>query len=98
MSYQHRLDRRSALLASKITHYINVVAEMLRPPGGMPPWTDQLTNEDALAFWRKHRFSPLGGQILAGWTPTQVATLDGWLSRNPDPSVAEGIAVETAGP
>jgi hypothetical protein len=85
---EHILERRTRMLADKIRHRIEVYKDMLRPHGGKPPWTKQLTNEEALVFWRKHRYSELGGRLLSGMSKRQVLQLDQWLAQHPDPTIA----------
>ena len=86
-STQHSLDHRSALLASKIRHRIEVLKVMMRPATEIMPGTVQHTSADALAWWRKHRYDEIGGRVLAGRTPAETMQLDAWLARNPDPSL-----------
>ena len=88
MPSQTRMDHRAELLAGMIRRRIRVLAVAMRPEGAPVPFTEQVTNEDALTFWRKHRYSPLGQRILAAWTPQQLMELDEWLGRNPDPALA----------
>ena len=85
---QHRLDRRRDILSEKIKHLLEVTTEMLRPEGTRPPLTDQKTSGEALVFWRKHRFDAIGAEVLANRPAADVAELDAWLARHPDPELA----------
>jgi len=84
---EHRLDHRATLLAEKISHRIGMLRLVFNPPGGRQPFVRQHTTQESLAFWRKHRYSPIGQQVLARLSPAQIMELDSWLARNPDPNL-----------
>lgn len=75
-----RFDRRVERLEDMIEDRIHLYEMILQPPGTQPMLTDQLTSEKSLAFWRRHRFDEIGRNVLAAYTPMQVAQLDAWLS------------------
>lgn len=94
---QHRLDRRAAMLGERLRREIDLTAQMLRPPGGMPAFTTQLTNTEALDFWKRHRFDRIGAQVLSGWTPEQIAELDAWLAAEQEPPESEPMILPPEG-
>jgi hypothetical protein len=78
---QHVMERRAAALADAINHRVELLTEFLRPDGDRPVFTKKLSEAEALSFWQKHRYDEIGAQILAGWTPEQIMSLDVALSR-----------------
>ena len=78
---QHVIDRRADLLAEAILHQVEVRAAMLNPVGGKPPFTDQVTTDEAFAFWSKYRYEPQGKAAISRMTPLQIAELDAWLTQ-----------------
>lgn len=87
---QHRATVRAGLLGEAIRRRVALYAAFLKPAGGLPPFTEQKTKAEALKFWVQHRHDRVGQQILAGYTPMQVAELDRWLTTetaaaNPNP-------------
>lgn len=70
---EHRLERRSRLLAGEITRRVETLGTMLGP---RPLWSEAKTRNEALAWWRKHRFDDLGSKILIRLKPDQIAGLD----------------------
>lgn len=77
----NRLERRAEVLASAIQRRIGVLAEALVPDGERPPFTQQLTKREALAFWRKHRNDAMGKSVLNGMTLDARLELDQALSK-----------------
>lgn len=76
---EHVLERRAALLASRLTAQREVVRRALTPEGERPPFTRQLAKPDALAWWREHRHDDLGQRVLARLRPADVLELDAAL-------------------
>lgn len=88
---EHRIDRRARLLAEAARHQIDVYKEMLRPVGGLPVGTDQITTDEAYEFWGKHRFDSIGRHILTDYTPAKIAELDAWLTQEQNRRANAGL-------
>lgn len=70
---EHRLERRSRLLAQEASRRIETLKTMLGP---RPLWSAAKTRREALAWWRKHRFDDDGAKVLATLKPDQISDLD----------------------
>ena len=88
------------MLAASIKSSIDALANGLTPKGSTPFGTEKLSPKDALLFWLGdgtqkhpgHRYDDIGAQVLANYTPLQIAHLDAWLAsysaRMPHPAQA----------
>ena len=86
----HLLDRRQAMLTEAILHQKKVLTAVLKPVGGKPPFTEQITTDEAFTFWSKNRYRPLGQAAVSRMTPLQVAELDAWRAREVNERQAPG--------
>jgi hypothetical protein len=77
----HALERRARVGGERLRARIRVVANSLARPGERPPFTTALTDREALAFWRRHRFDAVGAEVLARMRPAQIQELDLTLAR-----------------
>ncbi len=82
---QHILERRASAIATAIQKQRLVVAEALKPDGTRPPFTTQMSEPEALAWWQKNRYSNFGQRVLANMAPMQVMELDQALSQANEP-------------
>lgn len=80
MAGDHKLERRSRLLATRITQRTRALREAVTPPGERPPYSVVMNREHAMEWWSQNRFSDVGTLVLQNWKPEQVATLDAQLS------------------
>lgn len=78
---EYRIERRARLLADAMTARVKLLANFLRPDSARPPFTEQESRREALAWWQKHRFDQFGEQILATMTPNDILALDNALAR-----------------
>ena len=67
MPTEHRLETRKNLLAGRIKERIASIKMAVAPPGQRLPFTQQLTRRDALAFWTRHRYDPIGQKVINSW-------------------------------
>lgn len=81
MSAEHRLERRSALLAARLKERVKAVRDAVASPGQRPPFHVALPRSEALAWWRDNLDTDLGKKVLSTWTPDQIADLQVELSR-----------------
>ncbi len=91
---QYAVERRVALLAQMIPKRIHVMRQAIAPEGKRPPFSEQLSEKDALDWWRVHRFDNLGQQVTANMDPQSLLELDGALSRQIE---AETMEVQVDG-
>jgi hypothetical protein len=73
---EHTVERRARLLAEKMQTRVRVLSNFLAPPGQRAPFTKQLSDAQALRFWRAHRYDPLGAEVLQSMRPQDIAELD----------------------
>ncbi len=73
---QYTIERRASLLAQSIGKRIGIISQGLAPSGKRPPFTEQLSQKDAMAWWQKHRFDSLGQQVTANMDPQSLMELD----------------------
>lgn len=73
-------ERRARLLGSRIKGQVDSAIHQMKSHSDRPPFHDQQTPREALAFWTKHRYDAVGQKVLAALTPLQVAQLDAWLT------------------
>lgn len=78
---EHRLEKRSQLLAARIKERGQAIRDAVAAPGQRPPFHVALSKPDALAWWREHFDDDLGQSVLTSWTPDQVAELQVEMSR-----------------
>lgn len=76
----HPMERRSKMLADALGKRISTMAALMRPDG-RPIYHQRLNEQQALQFWRRHRFDDLGASVLSTWTPDQILQLDQVLQR-----------------
>ena len=77
----HVLERRATLLAGKLTARKRILVQSLAPKGQRPPFTEQLSKADALAFWQAHRNDQQGAEVLARMNDVDIAELDAALAQ-----------------
>lgn len=77
---QHRLEKRSSLLAARVKEQVAATRDAVAAPGERPPFTTEMTRAQALEFWSRERHTPLGTSILRGWGPDKIAELDAALA------------------
>jgi hypothetical protein len=87
---RHTLERRSDMMAAAIKNRVDTIAHGITPPGGRPPFTRRMTVREALAWWLKHRYDPIGMQMFAGMMPVQQQELDAWLAEAVNHPAAAG--------
>ena len=87
---EHVLERRAKLLGERASHLRESLAESLRSASGRPLFTKQVSQREALGWWRKHRYDGLGAQALGGLTREQVMELDLWLASANEADMGEG--------
>jgi hypothetical protein len=80
MSTEHRLEKRSEMLASRMRAYTDALAKQLGE-GDRPPFTEALTRTESLTWWRAHRDDDFGRAVLERMRPLDVARLDVELAR-----------------
>lgn len=78
---EHRLEQRQRMLAAKLTQRVQMMRDVLAPPGKRPPFHEQLSNAESLRWWRTHRYDALGAQVLQYLQPAAIEELDVALSR-----------------
>lgn len=78
---QYAIERRASALGQAIPKRIEMMRQAITPDGKRPPFTEQLSERDALAWWRAHRFDHLGLQLTANMTQMAVLELDRALSQ-----------------
>lgn len=76
----HQFERRAQLLSTRIQQRMTALRNAVTPPGERPPFSVQQTEAEAMDWWSKNRYSPIGALVLQAWTPEQVARLDVKLS------------------
>lgn len=91
MSSEHRLERRSRLLASAITARVEALRDSIASPGERPPFTEHKTEKEAFAWWRAHFNDEYGQRVLERMQPDRVAELRLWLSRMIEAERAGGM-------
>ena len=69
MVYQGRarLDRRTDMLAGRISENIENMAQAMKTPTGVPYGQERLTRSDALTWWKQNRMTPYGQAVLDRW-------------------------------
>ena len=78
---EHILERRAHLLAGKLSARRDLLVQALAPKGQRPPFTEQMSKPEAVAWWRAHRYDDLGKQVLDRMGPADVMELDQALSQ-----------------
>ena len=63
------------MLADRLGKRGDLMANLMRPDG-RALFSERVSEQDAIRFWRKHRFDELGQSVLSTWTPDQVLKLD----------------------
>jgi hypothetical protein len=76
---EHPLERRAKLLAGKLSARKEMITTALAPKGKRPPFTEQLSKPDALAWWQKHRYDNLGQKVLRQMRANDIFELDAAL-------------------
>lgn len=71
----HRLEQRSALLATRVQERIKAVTDALSPPGQRRPFTVEQSRNDALAWWSENFGTPTGKKVMANWSPEDIGQL-----------------------
>jgi hypothetical protein len=79
VAQEHKLERRSRLLADAIKARTTTLAQSITPRGGRPPFTDSLNRTQAMEWWSKHRYDPYGETLVKRMQPTDVMQLDNAL-------------------
>ena len=92
---EHILEKRSHLLAQRLTARVNLIRQAVAPSGERPPFSVQLSKKDALKFWREHWNDDIGKQALAYMTPTAIMELNVALSKANE-QVQQGGIVDDA--
>lgn len=82
MPFDYGVERRSNMLAEAMQRRVDMFAQQLRPAGQRPPFTQQLNEENALKFWRAHRYDDMGARVLQNMPPQSIAELDAALSQH----------------
>lgn len=77
----HTLERRSDMLAAAMKSRVASVSSAITPKGGRPPFTRKLSVQEALVWWLKHRYDPIGMAQYGAMTPLQQQELDAWLAQ-----------------
>lgn len=87
MSAEHRLEKRSQLLAARLKERVASIRDAVAAPGQRPPFHVALPKNEALAWWREHFDTDLGKQVMSTWTPDQIADLQVEMSRAQQPDI-----------
>lgn len=69
------------MLGDALKQRVQVVADSITPKGGQPPFTRRMTAAQALDWWLRNRYGPLGMELVSRMQPQQVAALDAWLAQ-----------------
>lgn len=84
MTNEHRLERRSRLLAQRMRDASDRLAKQFGE-GERKPFTTAMTKSESLAWWRKERHTEAGAKALATMKPWEIAQLDLDLLRAMNP-------------
>lgn len=87
---EHKLDQRVLALSGAIQRRKQLLTDALRPSGQRPPFTQQLSEPDALAFWQRNRNTSLGKEVLQRMKPEDIMELDLALARMGEGSGLQG--------
>ncbi len=69
------------MLSSAMKARTAALAYGITPKGADPPFTDRKSPREALSWWLKHRYDPIGMGLVGQMSPLQVAELDAWLTQ-----------------
>ena len=69
------------MLSARIKARKTLIQNAITPKGSRPPFTQQLSQANALEWWMKHRYDDLGQQVLSNMQPADVMELDRALSQ-----------------
>ncbi len=83
MSTVHRFERRSQMLASRMRAQTDALALQMGA-GSRPPFTEAMTRNESLAWWREHRHDEWGKTVLERYTPLDIVRLDAELGAHID--------------
>jgi hypothetical protein len=73
---EYGIERRARMLAGRIVSQKDLIVNALRPKGQRPPFTEQVSEAEALAFWKQHRYDGTGKRVLAAMKPADIMELD----------------------
>lgn len=79
---EHTIERRAAMLATKMQQRVDILRDFMRPEGARPPFTQLLQEQRAMQFWAAHRYDELGARVLQNMTPQHIAELDAALAQS----------------
>ena len=78
---EHILERRASKIAERLNERVGLMREFLTPQGQRPPFTEALNDDNAMRFWRAHRYDMLGARVLQNMRPSDIAELDAALAK-----------------
>ncbi len=91
MTIEHLLEKRAKKLSLALTRRKEILREAIAPSGERPPFSSQLSKQDALTWWRKHRYDDLGTQVLKRMQPGAILELDKALTEQTDGELSPGV-------
>ncbi len=91
MTVEHPLEKRVKALSEAIKSRRELYANALRPPGSRPAFTQQFSQQQALAWWREHRYDDLGQRVVDRMSPQNIMELDQALSQANDSELTGGL-------
>lgn len=94
MHTEHLLERRARMLADGMLARKNMLTQALLPKGSRPPFTQQLSEKDALSFWQRNRHSALGKKVLERMSTEDILELDLALSKAAEGELDAGNTTE----
>jgi hypothetical protein len=70
------MERVAHGIAEGAKRQVKVMRDAIAPSGSRLPFTEQLSQPDALNFWRLHRYDATGKHVLDTMNPNDIMELD----------------------
>jgi hypothetical protein len=86
----NKFERRSDLMAAKLIQRVNLLTNALGGSGQRPPFTKQLSNKEALTWWRANYDKPTGKSWLSQMDIQSRMELDRDLARANESDMLNG--------
>ena len=92
----YQSERQAHMLAGKIQSTKEMLRTSLAPAGQRPPFTEQLSQGEALNWWRQHRNDEYGKQMVSKMGQQDVMELDAALMQAgvPTNGTASGSGIQ----
>ena len=87
----HVLERRAHLLAGRLSGRLTTLKTAVAPPGQRPPFTTQMSQREALTWWREHFDDDLGKKVRERMNPESQMELQLALSQANEAEMMEGL-------